>query len=348
MCGQRSSPKIVPTEKDLIEANIASFGNDVGTVTNYITSMYEVRSRFEVGSPEYNTLQYRIKCGQQKQQDAIDKAKGIISKPMEKSWYNVHSALDIEDEDKRDLYVRICSNKKPYFMRYIYPKLMKEYNTFVKSTDKKCYREHGVGIDTLMDMRYSELTDSQKDTLTYYSRNMPVGVGDCVMNKICRIFEREFDGFKSECGKTSDFDYSIMYGCCCCTDKQYRDIKKLIKAYNTSVRNYKIYSANEKVEKDVIKDDMRMIDEEFRRSCEEVCPNEDVLCNIVLDICYSSNNTKRFAWRMCGKQIIKNLLHNGSGSLSYPAPCEYGNIEYCGNKYIECVSAMEELNDYFE
>lgn len=59
------------TEDKLVEANIASFGDDIGKTTNYITSMYDVRAMYEPGSDEYETLTYRIRAGQLYQQNAI-------------------------------------------------------------------------------------------------------------------------------------------------------------------------------------------------------------------------------------------------------------------------------------
>lgn len=72
MCAQRKADKIVPTDEDFIKANIASFGNEVGAVTNRVTSMYEVRSHFDRNSDEYKELNYRIRSGQQLQQDVIN------------------------------------------------------------------------------------------------------------------------------------------------------------------------------------------------------------------------------------------------------------------------------------
>ena len=71
MCAQRRATKRVPTEDDFIRSNIESFGNDIGQTTNWITSMFEVRARFKKGSEEYDTLSYRIRCGQLYQQNAI-------------------------------------------------------------------------------------------------------------------------------------------------------------------------------------------------------------------------------------------------------------------------------------
>ena len=345
VCGQRSSPKIVPTEKDLVEANIASFGNDVGTVTNYITSMYEVRSRFEVGSPEYNMLQYRIKCGQQKQQDAIDKAKGIVSKPMEKSWYDIHAASEIEDEDNRQLYMRICADKKPYFMKYIYPKLKKEYNKFVTSANKKCYREFGKTFEQMQDMKYSELSDGQKSALHYYEEMMPVGYGGCVMNKICRMIEREFDGFLKKRPGTVEFDYSIMKSGEDYPKSVCASIKKLIKSYNSTVKGYLIRTSNEKTDADTIRSDMMIINEEFSKDCHIACQNDRMLCNVIIDLCYSNSCTKMMAWRMCAGTIIDNLLKKNGYVMTFPILSSDGDIEYCGNRYTERIVNMGDKDD---
>ena len=64
MCIQRKAQKKIVTEEDAVAANIASFGDDIGKTTNWITSMFEVRSHFEKDSEEYKALDYRIRCGQ--------------------------------------------------------------------------------------------------------------------------------------------------------------------------------------------------------------------------------------------------------------------------------------------
>lgn len=69
VCVQRKAKKKVPTEQDMIQSNIDSFGDDIGKITNRITSMFDVISQYKKGSPEYEALDYRIKCGQLFQQN---------------------------------------------------------------------------------------------------------------------------------------------------------------------------------------------------------------------------------------------------------------------------------------
>ena len=61
--------------------------------------MIEVQSGYEPGTPEYETLAYRIMCGQLYQQNTIDRAKGIIAKPMPSNWYTLHESKVTEDDD---------------------------------------------------------------------------------------------------------------------------------------------------------------------------------------------------------------------------------------------------------
>lgn len=72
MCAQRKAAKKIVVEEDFIRSNIESFGNDIGRTTNWITSMFEVQSRYKKTDSEYKELEYRIRCGQLYQQNVIE------------------------------------------------------------------------------------------------------------------------------------------------------------------------------------------------------------------------------------------------------------------------------------
>lgn len=76
------------------------------------------------------------------------------------------------------------------------------------------------------------------------------------------------------------------------------------------------------------------MNDEFRKECHKICPNEGALCNIILDICYTRNSTKKFAWNMCGSEIIHNLLSKNDNQISYPTLDSEGDIEFGDNKFI--------------
>ena len=331
MCVQRKAQKKIVSESDSIQANIDSFGDDIGKTTNWITSMFDIQAKYEKGSREYEELDYRIKCGQLFQQNSIDKAKGIIAKPMPREWHDRHSVNMIEDADTKRYYLSLVADKKPYFMRIIYPTLMKQYNTYIKNTNKSAMREFSLTVGELMDIPTDKQTDRQHDFLRYYRSRMPVSDNDCVMNKICRRFEAEFDGYIGRHNAETEFDYTIMKSGAEYSRSQYNAIAKLYEGYNKRLSNYVVFATCERVDEYDTFSRLMEMRAEFEQECTRVCPNRFTLCDIVLDICYKKSSTKRFAWEMCGDEIIQNLLSRNGGVISYPVLEPDGDIHFGGN-----------------
>lgn len=333
MCVQRKAKKKIVNEDDFIRANIDSFGDDIGKTTNRITSMFEVQARFPKDSEEYKILDYRIKCGQLFQQNAIDKAKGIIAKPMPKEWFDRHQAMMIEDQDKRRVYLSVLAEKKPYFMRYIYPDLMKQYNSYIKNTSKKAQREFSMSIDEMLEKPSCELNDRESEFLRYYLNYMPVGIGDCVVNRICRKFEAAFDGYVGRHNARSDFDYTIMKSGAVYSRSQYNAVLRLFEDYNRRIRDYSVFASRERVDNDEMASHMHMMKIEFRNACDSICSNSQSLCDILLDICYQRSCTKSFAWSICGSEIVSNLLAKNDNYITFPVADHDGTFEFCGKKF---------------
>lgn len=342
MCVQRKAKKKIVCEDDSIQSNIDSFGDDIGKTTNWITSMFDVQAGYAKDSPEYRELDYRIKCGQLFQQNAIDKAKGIISKPMPREWHDRHSVNQIEDIDRRMFYLSIVADKKPYFMRYIYPSLMKQYNTYIKNTNKSSLREFHMTIKELYKIPCSERTERQRDFLRYYEVRMPVGTNNCVMNRICRKFESIFDGYVGKHNAMNDFDYSIMKSGAEYTRSQFNSISRLYDEYNKRLQSYAIFSKYERIDECDAYMRLSEMKAEFEQECAKVCTDKFVLCDIVLDVCYKKSSTKKFAWEMCGHEIIQNIAKNKGYILHYPVLAPDGEIEYCGNRFTIAEMRMEE------
>ena len=342
MCVQRKAQKKIVCEEDAIQSNIDSFGDDIGKTTNWITSMFDVQAQFDKDSDEYKELDYRIKCGQLFQQNAIDKAKGIIAKPMPKEWHNRHSVNTIEDADKRRFYLKLVADKKPYFMRLIYPALMKQYNTYIKNTNKNAMREFQMSVDELLALPSEELTSRQRDFLRYYHSRMPVGDNDCVMNRICRRFENEFDSYLSRHNAGVAFDYTIMKSGTAYSKTQYNAILKLYESYNKRLRSYAVFANYERVDEYDTFSRMYEMKTEFIEECTKICQNKFALCDIVLDICYKRSSTKRFAWEICGEEIIHNLLVRNNGEITYPTLDNNGDIFFAGNRFSIVKQRLEE------
>lgn len=335
MCMQRKASKKIVDEQDMILSNINSFGDDIGKITNRITSMFDTQAQFDKDSEEYKVLDYRIKCGQHFQQNSIDKAKGIIAKPMPKEWYdrNSNRSCDIEDEDLRQFNLRVIADKKPYFMRYIYPTLMRQYNTYMTNTNKKALREFRMTIDELLEKPDHEKTDEEKEFIRYYHLKMPVGTNNCVMNRICRRFEEEFDGYIAKHKDDGVLDYTLMKSGCDYSNTQYEKITNIYKQYIKKTTNYLAKLKTERVDEfDAVAYRAQLL-QDVQSECFEVCSSEKQLCDIVLDVCYQKEGSKQFAWDVVSNQMISNLIEKNGGRLIYPAIDTDGDISFGGNRF---------------
>ena len=333
-CIQRKGEKKVPTEDDIVYSNKMSFGDAIGATTNVITSQICALAKFPPGSREYEVLSYRVLTGQHYQQCEIDKAKGIIAKPMPKYWYNlknkkVQEFLSRLPEDDVEFIKRIAVDRKPYFFIYNYDHLFSRYKKFLKRADTSAQREFGKTLDHLLTSGGD--TEDEKRFIEYYYKYIPVDNAPCAVNRICWYIE---DNLVPPALKQSDkpFDYTILkspdkpY-----SDKQYYYVKPLLE------KEYKTYRIGVKDLAVQLKDlgihgneRARMLEEygkAFLLKANIICPDDELRCDVLLDIAYKSNTSKRFVWIMCGRQIITNLLRRHGYEVSFPEKSEVGKPE---------------------
>lgn len=345
-CMQRKAEKIIPTEKDMVQANKLAFGDEIGTTTNRITAMIERQASFEKDREEYKVLDYRIKCGQHYQQTSIDKAKGIIAKPMPKYWYDKLACNKLPsdtDEQKhfKELCLRIVAENKPYFMKYVYPDLMAKYNKYLKDTNSKCIREFKMSMVDLI--QKPNKTIPEKEFVEYYKKLMPVGDNPCTINRIAWLFEDIFKSYLSEYTKTSEFDYSILKSGVEYSKNDYQKIAKIKSEYDDSVKYYQQLATKQRLDRDEVSINRNMMLLKFKAKCEEICSNEKELCDIVIDLCYSSSKSKQFVWDICGEVIIENLLEKNDNIINYPVLVKSdGEFEFGGEQFVMCQKKYEE------
>ena len=296
-CVQRNTSKLLVTEKEVLKTNKNGMGNQVGTITNYVTSMMEVQSHFEKDSKEYKELEYRIECGQLYQQNELDKIKGIVAKPMPNNWYNMGACAD--DRYKQS----ICAYRKPYFMIYIYDETKRDYKKYIKESNDKCKLIYNCSIQDLYDNK-DYLSDEQKEFLFWYEFKMPVGTGECSMNKICRYVERQLDGYKSQLHRNSTFDYNELKVKRRCTEEHRQALRELEQEYRECVREYK---AQKHFDKGESNKNRKFLYKKFHEEAINICPNDDERLNIILDITYGYNGNKQFCWDTIGDLICERL-----------------------------------------
>lgn len=353
LCVQRKAEKKIPSEEDIVQANKLAFNGDIGIVTNHVTSMIERRAGFDEGSEEYKALDYRIKCGQNMQQNVIDRSKGIIAKSMPSYWYSVRDNFikeeDTEEEKlKKEFNSRIVAPNKPYFMIYVYPQLKRKYKEYIRNSNQNAVRKFRRYKAKNVSGLYALNSEDPEvlDFIRYYEQMMPVGNNPCVVNRICWFAEKAFKGVREKRVKADNFDCSILKSEVQYADSVYKQIQRVYKDYLARMEAYLRKINARRLEKDYVWIEHSKFVERFKVDCEKICPNEDELCDILVDMCYNTDNSKQFVWDVCGDTIINNLLRKANYVISYPVRVyESGEFEYCGEQFIMSKRAIREDND---
>jgi len=351
--GGKSDPKANITKDDFILSIKKSFGNKVGSVTNYGSSCYDKLSIFKEGSKEYMELDYRIKCTQFYQQECIDSVKnGEPPKPIPKYWHDYHSddlkyktdvetgeILNTEEEiEFIEFNRRILTEKKPYYFIYIYDDLMKQYSTFVKNTATNCARRFRCKISEL-----EPNTKEKEEFLEWYGKKAIVNNNPCIVNKIAKIVETEFPRMPNVPNETFDFsiyldkvkEYEIG------TNIEIKELKNLYGDYKKSKKNNICIDYNAK---DDIAKETGERDDAIRIKAHVAIVNKDTLLRTLLNLAYERTSpvvSKSFVWAIVGGMIINNILNNNNRVIKYPIKKDDGDMRYGYNKF----SIVEKIID---
>ena len=347
-CIQYKASKKVVAEADVIKANKNGFGSKIGSITNRITAITSLMANYEPGSLEYETLRYRTQCGQALQQEEIDKAKGILPNPMPKSWY-ISSENFIKNDDSEEvkaqkmLNQRLCAAKKPYFFGYNYTTLKQEYDAYVRDTDEHVQSIPGKNIRDLL-KNDGNLPENEQKILDFYKKRLPLDVSPSTMNRICWAIEDEFDGV--DFFDNVKFDYTVYKSETGYSHEEYELIKRRCELYKQQKReiNKKKFVEHEDSEDSTV-DQIIRLNADLEGWCFSICPNEQVLCEILLDICYRDGIDVSIVWNLCG-DIIVDKLAKKSGAYSYPEQDENGDFSFGGIKFsMKTVTTGGEAND---
>ena len=77
---------------------------------------------------------------------------------------------------------------------------------------------------------------------------------------------------------------------------------------------------------------MMKLNSDLEESCYSICSNEQVLCEILLDICYRDGIDVNIVWSLCGDVIVEKLVSK-SGKYSYPEQDLDGDFSFGGIKF---------------
>lgn len=361
ICEQKSSEKLKITNSLLKKANKNGFGNNVGTVTNKCTNMYDVLAKFKKGTPEYEEMEYRIACMQGYQQEIIDSIKGIIPKQVPSYWCNYKDVKinyeEVEDQsgnvkriitDDEDMLQwklynqKLLANKKPYFFIYNYPKLMKKYKKYIDNNNTSCLIKFGITLEELINKEVR--SDKEEEFIKYYNLMMPVSVENSLMNRLCWILEDEYRELELNTKEKEGFDCDFLKLGVKYSKKDEESIHDIYKRYKKEVRNYKSTNNQSGDEDDNVR---QVLINKYQKEIFEVCNNEDMVCDILLDICYTSNQSKQFVWDICGDVIINRLLEKNNYEINIPIISDEKTNTYWQGDYYRLKKVEIEEDDIY-
>lgn len=338
-CVQRKAAKKIVTEEALIQSNLQGFGSQIGQITNRCTAITSLMANFPKDSEEYNILKYRTQCFQNGQQNEIDKAKGIVTEPLPKSWWVMKENRITEEDspeeiEQKELYARLCAHKKPYFFCYNYSSLKTEYDAFMKNVRSNAISLYKKDLETFIEeYENGEIIDENEIRFMqnfYYK--LPLDRSKGTMNRICWAIEKEFDGV--DLFKDVSFDYSILKSDIEYDEYTYDVVKHICETFKPSVQLAKKRAAlNCDINEE---DDWQSVDIIMQNLVENLhssCPNEELLCDILADLCYRDGLPKQIFWMACGEVILRRLLKTHEYKMFYPKKSDNGDFWCQGVQY---------------
>ena len=78
-------------------------------------------------------------------------------------------------------------------------------------------------------------------------------------------------------------------------------------------------------------EEYRNVDFDMGAILSEICSDEEMLCDILLDYCYQNHGNKEILWNVCGETLLNRLSHNRK--LYYPIVDSNGDFQVQGKRY---------------
>lgn len=248
--------------------------------------------------------------------------KGVVSLPMPKRWYNEKAAA----KSGNPIDLNICASKKPYFMIYRYPEQRARYLAFHEAAQDQCMLLFGVHVENLDNLpRTAEI----ENFCEWYDRLCPVQKSAGVINRICSVCEKYFSNLRVSADSAQKFDPGLLKSGVTYSSYTKSKVAALYHEYMWTLKQ----AGAAKMPEDELTDYKQLLADEFVIACAEVCPDENELCDIIIDICYTRECSKQFAWDMCGEIMVRNVLDKTGGVVRYPRAARQGDVVYGGKRF---------------
>jgi len=341
MYGTEKPPKHIlnyDNEKLVIESQMNQIGtNKIGFYTNVSSTYYALLSNFKTDSPERRVILNRLKYGRVLQGLEIDRAKGLIIPPFPERWVKWHK---IKSDTPEELHASIRFNnsivadKRPYFMRWLYPHYNKQYLSEIAWYNTISATKWKIKFLDLLEME--TLTKEQADLVTRYKRWSHFITNDSTMCRISKHIESRLKKTSSLQKASKDFDFEVL------TSKNFKkpsksEVEKMallfkeFKSLKKSLREGTLegtgfdFTTNEAIASHI-----------HTKGLKTISNNASQLADIAVYFCYkvSGSNSKNFAWQVFGNDIVENIRRRKNEKfVRVPMRNEKGEIQYLWEKY---------------
>lgn len=329
--------KIAFTEDDLYRADTFSFGSIIGSITNKSSNGYAklplIEELYGKDSPEYRLVKSRLMQCCKAQSAQIDKAKiGQEVKGVPKVWITRNN-LKRHDKHavRKTLYNNTLLDKYPYFFRYVYKDIDKEYKKYLDECNIICKQKYRIDLQTLESLEHK--TEEQETFLSHFYEFCPVLISDSPMNLLCKYIESiQLDILRKTKTDTKNFDYSIYRKNELDSHPYYNDVKTVIQSFLKNQGSRLMTDSNSELCID-------FVNETLYEKLRKVNSNPYIIANCLIDYFYEERpkSNKDLLWKTYGKYIYKNIIKNsGISTALFPMPCgddKAYDLEYLGYRY---------------
>lgn len=261
------------------------------------------------------------------------KAKGLVVKLYPEHWVNWQNPDKSNErftKEEIELNNKLLIEKRPYFMKYLYPRYKQKFKEHHDRYNYFCERKYGITIDELLKLEH--LTEEQENIVKNYNKFNPFIETACVMNNICRFMEKSVEMIKINANKRSpEYIFEILFNKNIeITQEQIDEMEKVFKRYRKS------RSLTNRLGDNVIENDGIMTKEDFVAfDYDYISDDIQKLANLAVYVNYYMYPTspKNFCWDIFPTGIILNIYDNSDKNFTIPLRNENGDIEYMGKKY---------------
>jgi hypothetical protein len=162
-----------------------------------------------------------------------------------------------------------------------------------------------------------DLSEELQREKVYFYNKCPVDMSPGTINRIAWAVNNKFEEFDNL--PVMPFDKELIKSGIEYDMQYFYAVRDVYQEYKSNIVNLVKKTKTEEIDEESDgTSNKAMIDFVFRAKFSEVCPNEKMLCNILIDLLYDKPNSKNVVWDMCGDVIVANLLEKSGNLLTYP------------------------------